>query len=57
MKIRSSNLATGSRMAGFTAGMKNFPEMGRGLGHVTLLKMLTPSIFLERMKVHSEFGK
>jgi len=44
-------------MAGFTAGMKNFPEMGRGLGHVTLLKMLTPLIFSERMKVHSEFGK
>jgi len=33
-KLRSSNLANGLSMAGFTPGVKNFSWKGRGLGHV-----------------------
>jgi len=41
MKLRSSNLANGSSMAGFTQGLNIFSE-GGGLGHVTLFKILNP---------------
>ena len=42
MKLRSSNLANGSSMAILTAWVKKFPWKGRGLSHVTLLKIKTP---------------
>jgi len=35
------------------AGVKDFPWKGRNLGHVTVLKILTPSMFLEWTKLRS----
>jgi len=39
-ELRSSNLANGSSIAGFTPGVKKLPLKGRGLGHVPFLKIL-----------------
>jgi len=61
MKLRFSNLANGSTIAGFTPGMQNFPWKKRGFGHVsdvTLLKVETPfNIFGMDEATLFEFGK
>jgi len=46
MKLRSSNLTNGSPTG------EKFPRKGRGLGHMTLLKILNPLPFPEWMKLH-----
>ena len=50
MKLRSSNLANGSSVAGFTSVVKKFPWTFC-LGRVTLLKILDP-FNISGMKLH-----
>ena len=58
MKLHSLNLASRSTTASRTTGIKIFPRKGRGLGQVTLFKILTPiNISVMHEATLFKFGK